>query len=85
MITVVYGCFSCAGEEHPARTCTIHYTNAEGQFRLHWLCRSCVRRLGGNRLAQGLTHEDMHPGSQETFDGFSPSREVETITQGLPR
>lgn len=83
MITVVYGCFSCAGEEEPYYTCTIFYRDQDSKPHMHWLCRSCVRRLGHQKLAQGLTQENMHPDAQATFDGCSPSREVEAITQGL--
>ena len=84
MITVVYGCFRCAGEEHPYYTCTILYRDPEGSPKLHWLCRQCVQQLDPGKLTLGLTHHDKHPQAQETFDGTSPTRQVETITFGLP-
>lgn len=84
MLTVVYGCFGCAHEEQPQYTFTTMYKDKDGKYKMHWLCRSCVRRFNDQDKLRDLTHEDMHPQAQEHFNGCSPSREVETITQGTP-
>ena len=81
-MTVVYGCFGCGGEENPEATFTMMYKDEEGAYQMHWLCRPCLQRFG-DRVRLELTHLDRHKDAQEEFDGFSPTREVEVITQGL--
>lgn len=82
MITVVYACFGCAGEEEPHFTHTTRYRGKDGRYHVHWLCRDCVKRFSAEGKLRDLTHEDMHPDAQTDYDGSSPCREVEEITQG---
>ena len=77
METVVIGCFKCAGEENPEKTCTIFYRAENGKTKMHWLCHPCTHWLQTEKGLQNLTSTDMHPQAQREFDGFSPSRERE--------
>ena len=83
LIEVVYGCYACGGEETPENTATVLVHTEDSKRARHWLCRSCMRRLGPQRALSQLTHLDRHPGAQERYNGTSPSRLVPAITQGL--
>ncbi len=83
-MTVVYGCFGCGGEEDPRITFTAIYRDQEGKLQMHWLCQACLKRFGPQKAARELTHLDKHPDAQPEFNGCSPIREVEEITQGIP-
>lgn len=83
--TVVYGCFSCGGEEDPERSATIIYTKTDGSRAMHWLCRACVQHHGPEKALSQLTEPEMHPSAQPVFNGGSPTRQVSRISQGPGR
>ena len=83
--TVVYGCFSCGGEEDPERSATMIYTKDDGSRAIHWLCRPCVQHHGPERALSQLTEAEMHPSAQPVFNGSSPTRQVSRINQGPDR